>query len=79
LKSTVAASKPMNLAPLVIDEINVIGSRCGPFREAIRALAEKAIDVTGLISRRVKIDNGVEALEFAGRPDVLKVVITMET
>ena len=44
LKSTVAAGKPLNLAPLVIDEINVIGSRCGPFREAIRALVEKRIE-----------------------------------
>src|SRR2546423_316245 len=41
LKSTVAAGKSLNLAPLVIDEITIIGSRCGPFREAIRALAEK--------------------------------------
>src|SRR5947207_3828711 len=41
LKSTFAAGKPLNLAPIVIDEISVIGSRCGPFREAIRALAEQ--------------------------------------
>ena len=40
LKSTAALGKPLNLAPLVIDEINVIGSRCGPFREAIRAGGE---------------------------------------
>src|ERR1700677_4163519 len=39
LKSTTAAGMPINLAPLVIDEINLIGSRCGPFREAIRNLA----------------------------------------
>src|SRR5258708_36491879 len=51
LKSTVAQGKPLNLAPLVIDEINVIGSRCGPFREAIRALAEKSVDVASLIHR----------------------------
>src|SRR3982751_5537648 len=37
LKSTVAAGKALNLAPPVVDEINVLGSRCGPFREAIRA------------------------------------------
>jgi threonine dehydrogenase-like Zn-dependent dehydrogenase len=78
LKSTVAAGKPINLAPLVIDEITVIGSRCGPFREAIRALAEKKIDVTSLIHRRMKLDQGVEAVEFAGRPGVLKVLIRMD-
>jgi hypothetical protein len=44
LKSTVAAGKPLNCAPLVIDEIQVVGSRCGPFREAIRALPEKQVD-----------------------------------
>jgi len=78
LKSTFAAGKPLNLAPLVIDEINVVGSRCGPFREAIRALAEKQIDVASLIARRMKIEQGVEAMELAGRPGVLKVILTIE-
>jgi threonine dehydrogenase-like Zn-dependent dehydrogenase len=77
-KSTVAVGKPLNLAPLVIDEISVIGSRCGPFREAIRALAEKQIDVASLITRRMKLEQGVEAMELAGRPGVLKVLLTME-
>lgn len=78
LKSTVAQGKPLNLAPLVIDEINVVGSRCGPFREAIRALAEKRIDVASLIHRRMRIEQAAEALELAGRPGVLKVLLTME-
>jgi threonine dehydrogenase-like Zn-dependent dehydrogenase len=78
LKSTVAAGKPMNLAPLVIDEISVIGSRCGPFREAIRALAEKQVDVASLIHRRMRIEQGLEAMELAGRPGTLKVLLTME-
>lgn len=78
LKSTAAASKPLNLAPLVIDEIQVVGSRCGPFREAIRALAEKQVDVASLIYRRMKLEQGVEAMELAARPDVLKVILTME-
>jgi threonine dehydrogenase-like Zn-dependent dehydrogenase len=77
LKSTVAAGKPINLAPLVIDEITVIGSRCGPFREAIRALAEKQIDVVSLIHRRMKIDQGVQAMELAASPGVMKVILTM--
>lgn len=78
LKSTFATGKPLNLAPLVIDEINVIGSRCGPFKEAIRALAEKSVDVVSLIHRRMKIEQGVEALALAARPGVLKVILTME-
>ncbi len=78
LKSTAAAGKPLNLASAVIDEVHIIGSRCGPFREAIQALAEKRIDVTSLIHRRMKIEQGVEALELAARPGVLKVILTME-
>lgn len=78
LKSTVAEGKPLNLAPLVVDEITIIGSRCGPFREAIRALAEKQIDVASLIHRRMKIEQGVEAFDIAGRPGVLKVILTVE-
>lgn len=78
LKSTAAAGKAMNLAPLVIDEIQVIGSRCGPFREAIRALAEKSVDVTSLIHRRMKIEQGVEAMDLARQPGVLKVLLTFD-
>ncbi|WP_428937710.1 MDR/zinc-dependent alcohol dehydrogenase-like family protein [Fontivita pretiosa] len=77
LKSTVAAGKPLNLAPLVIDEITVVGSRCGPFREAIRALAEKQVDVVSLIHRRMKLEQGVEAMELAARPGILKVILTI--
>jgi threonine dehydrogenase-like Zn-dependent dehydrogenase len=78
LKSTLAAGKPINLAPVVIDEINIVGSRCGPFREALRALAERQVDVTSLIHRRIKIEQGVEAMALAKRPGVLKVILTME-
>ena len=78
LKSTVADGKALNLAPIVIDEINVIGSRCGPFREAIKALSEKSVDVTSMIHRRMKIEQGVEAMELAAKPGVLKVLLTME-
>jgi threonine dehydrogenase-like Zn-dependent dehydrogenase len=77
LKSTIASGKPLNLAPLVIDEINVVGSRCGPFREAIRALAEKQVDVVSLIHRRMKLEQGVEAMALAGRPGVLKVILNI--
>ena len=78
LKSTFASGKPLNLAPLVIDEIQVIGSRCGPFREAIRALSEKQVDVVSLIHRRMKLEQGAEALSLAARPGVLKVLLTMD-
>lgn len=78
LKSTFASGKALNLAPLVIDEIQVVGSRCGPFKEAIRALDEKSVDVASLVHRRMKLEQGVEAMELAARPGVLKVLLTME-
>jgi alcohol dehydrogenase len=78
LKSTAAAGKPLNLAPAVVDEVTIIGSRCGPFREAIRALAEKSVDVTSLIQRRMKLEQGVEAMALAARPGVMKVLLTVE-
>ncbi|HTW93659.1 MAG TPA: alcohol dehydrogenase catalytic domain-containing protein [Tepidisphaeraceae bacterium] len=78
LKTTAAASRPLNLASVVVDEINIIGSRCGSFREAISALAEKQIDVASLIHRRMKIDQGIDAMDLAARPGVLKVILTMD-
>jgi threonine dehydrogenase-like Zn-dependent dehydrogenase len=78
LKSTCAGSKALNLSPLVVDEVQVIGSRCGPFREAIRLLLEKQVDIASLISRRMKLDQGVEAMEVAGRTGVLKVMVGVE-
>jgi len=78
LKSTVADDKPLNLAPIVIDEINVVGSRCGPFKEAIKALTEKSVDVTSMIHKRLKLDQGVEAMDLAAKPGVLKVILTMD-
>lgn len=78
LKSTAAKGKPINLAPVVIDEIQIVGSRCGPFREAIKALAEKSVDVISLISRRMKIEHGVEAMQVAQKADILKVLLSLE-
>ena len=76
LKTTAASGAPINLSPVVVDEINIIGSRCGPFREAIAALAAKRVDVASLIHRRMKIEQGVEAMQLAGQPGVLKVILS---
>lgn len=77
LKTTVAGNPPMNLAPVVIDEITVLGSRCGPFSEAISLLASRAIDLTGLVTRRVKLD-AVETLFNSGKAgEGLKTLITL--
>ena len=77
LKSTVAEGVPLNLAPVVVDEITVLGSRCGPFRPAIKALSERAVDVLPLVSRRFKLADGVAAMRHAAGRDALKVMLTM--
>lgn len=75
LKSTVAAREALDLAPLVIDEITVVGSRCGPFPPALAALEDGRVAVDGMVSARVPLADGVQALERAARPGVLKVLI----
>lgn len=75
LKSTVAGGAQLNLAPLVINEITVIGSRCGSFAPALRALRHGSIDVTSLISHRVALRDAMRGLELAAEPGVLKVLI----
>lgn len=75
LKSTVAHAAPLNLAPLVIDEISVVGSRCGPFAPALAALASGAVEVGALISARRRLRDGVAALRQAAQPGVIKVLL----
>ena len=75
LKSTVAESPGLNLAPLVIDEISVVGSRCGPFPPALRALETGAVDVASLVCDRIPLARGDEALRRALEPGVLKVLV----
>jgi threonine dehydrogenase-like Zn-dependent dehydrogenase len=75
LKSTTAAGGNVNLSPVVINEVTIVGSRCGPFPDALRALARRHVDVSALISRRFPLREGLAALEAAGRQDVIKVLI----
>jgi threonine dehydrogenase-like Zn-dependent dehydrogenase len=75
LKSTVAEGIPLNLAPLVIDEITVVGSRCGPFPRAIQALAEGAIRVDPLLQEAYPLPQGLEAFARAAAPGTLKVAL----
>jgi threonine dehydrogenase-like Zn-dependent dehydrogenase len=78
LKTTVAERGAVDLAPLVIDEITVVGSRCGPFAPALAALADGAIDVTSMISAEMPLANGVDALERARQRGSLKVLLRFE-
>jgi threonine dehydrogenase-like Zn-dependent dehydrogenase len=75
LKSTVAVQSTLHLAPIVIDEICLQGSRCGPFAPALRALSQKLVDVRPLISAQFSLDEGLAAFEHAAQPGVLKVLV----
>ncbi|NRA96015.1 MAG: alcohol dehydrogenase catalytic domain-containing protein [Planctomycetes bacterium] len=75
LKTTAERPATLDLAPLVIDEITVVGSRCGPFDRALHALAAGAIDPRPMIEARYPLSDAVQALDHAGRGGVLKVLI----
>ncbi|RMF80510.1 MAG: alcohol dehydrogenase [Planctomycetota bacterium] len=75
LKSTYAAPPDVDLAPVVIDEIRIVGSRCGPMDEALHLLESGAVGVEPLIDARYPLAQAVEAFEHAARPGALKVLI----
>jgi threonine dehydrogenase-like Zn-dependent dehydrogenase len=76
LKTTIAGTQTLPLAPVVVDEVTVIGSRCGPFDSALDALSNRLVDVKSLISDRYPLANGVRALQRAAEPGVLKVLLS---
>ncbi|MGH7817035.1 MAG: zinc-binding dehydrogenase, partial [Candidatus Binatia bacterium] len=75
LKSTIAANHQVSLAPIVINEINVIGSRCGPFADAIEALAAKRVSVMPLMDKVYSLADGVDAVRHAARPGTKKILL----
>jgi alcohol dehydrogenase len=77
LKSTFHGVQDVAMAPLVIDEISVVGSRCGPFEPALRLLERRLIDVETLLDAEYPIEQGVEAFTQAMTPGTLKVQIVL--
>lgn len=77
LKTTVAHPTAVELSAPVINEVKIIGSRCGPFRPALEALSMGNVEVRPMISATYDLRDGEEALRRAGEPDVLKVVLHM--
>jgi threonine dehydrogenase-like Zn-dependent dehydrogenase len=78
LKSTAANSVALNLAPVVVNEINMIGSRCGRFAPAIEALASGRVDPCPLISAIYPLSAALAALEAAKDPQNFKVLLKMD-
>lgn len=75
MKSTYQGEMQVNFSPLVVDEITLVGSRCGPFPPALRLLEHGLVDPLPLIQARYSLDEGLAALERAAQPGVLKVLI----
>jgi threonine dehydrogenase-like Zn-dependent dehydrogenase len=64
-----------DLSQVVVDEVTIIGSRCGPFPPALALLTSGRIQVTPLIQARYGLDDGVAALDHAGQKGVIKVLV----
>jgi alcohol dehydrogenase len=75
LKSTVHGTVELPTAALVVDEIHLVGSRCGPFPVALAAMADGSVDPRPLIEARYPLARAEEALAHARRPGALKVLL----
>ncbi len=75
LKSTYLGNLELNLAPIVIDEITIVGSRCGPFESAIRTLENNLVKVDDLIDETYPFSQALQAFEHAKRRDSLKIIL----
>lgn len=78
LKSTVAHPIGWDTNRIVVDELRVLGSRCGPFEPALALLASGRLGLRHLIEAILPLSSGVEAIERAGRSGALKVVMAAE-
>jgi threonine dehydrogenase-like Zn-dependent dehydrogenase len=75
LKSTYKDEVSLNLSSIVVDEITLVGSRCGPFPPALHLLEMNKVDPTALIQKAFALANGVDALREAARPGMLKILL----
>jgi alcohol dehydrogenase len=78
LKSTFHGDVALNLSMLVVDEVTVTGSRCGPFPPALRLLTQRLVDVEALIHETLPLEAGPAAFERAAAPGVLKVLLKVD-
>jgi threonine dehydrogenase-like Zn-dependent dehydrogenase len=75
LKSTFHGAAPVETWPIVVKEITVVGSRCGPFGKAIALLRSGEVDPTPLITRTFPLDQAPAAIQFAQRSGTMKVLL----
>ena len=75
LKSTFHGAAPVETWPIVVKEITVIGSRCGPFAKAIALLRSGEVDPTRLITRTFPLTEAPDAMQFAQESNVMKILL----
>jgi len=75
MKSTYKGELSVNFSSIVVDEINIVGSRCGPFEPALRLMESKQVDPTVLIDSGYTLGEALKAFEHAAKTGVLKVLI----
>jgi threonine dehydrogenase-like Zn-dependent dehydrogenase len=75
LKSTFQGEPRWQAWRVVVDEITIVGSRCGRFAPALELLRDKKVDVESLISEEFSLSNGIKAIEKAGAKGVMKVLL----
>jgi len=75
MKSTYKGELNVNFSSLVVDEIRIVGSRCGPFAPALRLLESRQVDPTVLIADEFRLEDALKAFERASQPGVLKVLV----
>lgn len=79
LKTTVAGETTLALAPVVIDEVTVVGSRCGPLDKAVEWLSGRRVEVEPLIEAAYPLSEGIEAFRHAARRGARKILLTMDS
>jgi threonine dehydrogenase-like Zn-dependent dehydrogenase len=75
IKTTTVNKGRIDLNRVVVNEITLIGSRCGPFSQAIKAIEKRKVDVLPLINKIFPLEDGIKAFKYAFRKDVLKVIL----
>ena len=75
MKSTYKGEMSVNFSSIVVDEVNIIGSRCGPFEPALRLMETKQVDPTVLIAAEFELNNALKAFEEAAKAGMLKTLV----
>jgi threonine dehydrogenase-like Zn-dependent dehydrogenase len=74
----VATPTGLHLAPIVVDEVTLVGSRCGPFGTAIEALRTKRIEVASLVHDVYRLTDAAQAVEAAAQPGATKILLAVD-